>query len=125
MQQDSLSIFGELVASKLRDPAIDRFENLDKGNRKAPSLEDLQAKLRALDPETREVVRRCVISAIDAGIHDFLFSLQQGEFKGCAVEVLLAGKSMAKSSDGLHGEIFGKGGWFAEFSAYGESPKVA
>jgi hypothetical protein len=125
MSQDNLSIFGELIASKLRDPAMDRFENLRKGNHKAPALQDLQSRLRGLDPETREIARRCVVSAVDSAIHDFLFSLQERGFKNRPIAVLVDGENIADSSDGLHGEIFGKDGWFAKFSAYGESPDVA
>ena len=125
MHEDNLSTFGALVAQKLRDPAIDRFENLNKGNRKAPGLKDLQAKLLALDPEAKDIVRRCVVSAIDAAVHDFLFCLQEGEFDGRSIEVLVDGENIAESSDGLHGEIFGESGWFSKFSAYGEPPKTA
>ena len=125
MEEDSLATFGELIALRLRDPAIERFENLRKGDRKAPRLLDLQAKLGALNPETQEIVRRCVISAIDCAIHDFLFALQEGDFNGHSVEVLVDGENVAEASDGLNGEIYGCSGWFAEYSTYGEPPERA
>jgi hypothetical protein len=125
MEEDSLAGFGQLIARRLRDPAIERFENLRQGNRKAPALLDLQAKLRALDPETQEVVRRCVVCAVDSAIHDFLFSLQEGEFEDHSVEVFVDGENVSEQSDGLNGEIYGTSGWFAKYSGLGEPPQKA
>jgi hypothetical protein len=125
MAKDSLAGFGQLIALRLRDPAIERFENLRKGNRKAPGLLDLQTKLRALDPKTQDIVRRCILSAVDSAIHDFLASLQEGEFEGHSVRVLVDGENVSEESDELNGEIYGTRGWFAEYSAYGEPPQEA
>lgn len=125
MHEDKLAAFGQLVALRLRDPAVEGFENFCKGNIKAPALLDLQKEVQALSPEVQSIVHRCLISAIDGAIHDFLFSLQEGECGTHSIEVAVGGESVSELSDGLHGEIFGDEGWFAKFSAYGQPPEKA
>ena len=121
----ALDKFGEFVVAKLRDRAIDHADGLFAGRWKAPGLRALQADLRRLTAEQRAIVRRCVIAAVDSGLHDFLFALQQEHDAGGGVAVVVDGKPVAAESDGLHGEPYSDEGWFARFSKHGPHPDPA
>ena len=73
----SLDKFGRFLMENLRDRAINNYEGLASFKWKAPALAALQHDLSTLTPEQRMIVRRCVFESIDAGIHDFLFKLQE------------------------------------------------
>ena len=59
-------------------------------------------------------MRRCVIEAIDHGMHDFLFALVDAHDFNKGIEVLVDGQNIVELSDGLHGEPF-VNGWIAKF----------
>jgi hypothetical protein len=120
-----LDIFGKLVTERLRARAIEKVEALSCGRLKAPSLQALQAELASMGSNEREVVRRCLVSAVDGAIHDFLYSLQEGEYDGASVQVLVGGSNVNELSDGLHGEPYGDDGWITRFSKFGIPPEVA
>ena len=111
--------FGEFVATNLRDAAIDHADDLLAAHCKAPALKKLQVELRRFTPEQRAVVRRCVIEAVDSGIHDFLFALGQAHDFEEGIAVIVDGEDVAALSDGLHGEPYAENGWYARFSKYG------
>ena len=111
--------------ANLRDRAIEHHDLLAKGHWKAPSLQRLQRDLNALNKKQLSIVRRCVVSAVDAGIHDFLFALQELAESEDDIQVLVQGENIGKTSDGLHGELFSDEGWYARFSAYGKPPEEA
>jgi hypothetical protein len=111
--------FGAFLMTKLRDPAIDQADGLLNALWKAPGLRSLQADLAKLTPEQRAVVRRCVVSAVDAGIHDFLFALGEEHDAGGRIKITIDGQDVASQSDGLHGEPFTEQGWFGRFSKHG------
>jgi hypothetical protein len=118
--QDPLGELGELLMTRLRDRGIDYVDALLEKKWKAPSLEKIQADLQLLSPEQQKLVRRAVVSAMDHAVHDFLFALQEAHEKDGRIAVLVDGENVAAKSDGLHGELFGDGGWFARFSTHGE-----
>ena len=121
----ALDRLGEFVVAKFRDPAIDHADGLLAARWKAPGLQSLQADLRRLTAEQRAVVRRCVIAAVDCGLHDFLLALQEEHDAGTGVAVVVDGQPVAAESDGLHGEPYSDGGWFARFSKHGPHPDPA
>lgn len=114
--------FGELVATKLRDAAIDHADALLTAYWKAPALQKLQSELRRLSPEQKALVRRCVVEAVDSGIHDFLFALGVAHDLEKGIAVVVDGENVAALSDGLHGEMFTDDGWYARFSKHGPHP---
>ncbi|MCA9623807.1 MAG: hypothetical protein KC731_32515 [Myxococcales bacterium] len=116
---EPLDLLGRFIMKHLRDPGIHHVEHLLVAKWKAPALRDLQQELRSLSPEQRTLVRRAVVSSLDAAIHDFLFALQEASENG-AVRILVDGNDPARESDGLHGELFSEDGWCARFSEYGE-----
>ncbi len=120
-----LDTFGEFVVAKLRDAVIDHADMLLAAQGKAPTLQRLQSDLSKLSTEQRAVVRRCVTEAIDSGLHDFLFALQEEHDAGGDVSVMVSGESVAAASDGLQGELFSADGWFARFSKHGAHPDSA
>lgn len=117
-----LDRLGKLVMQRLRDEPFEFFEQLTQGHWKAPSLQGLQRDVRSLSPEQLEIVRRCVRSTVDEGIHDFLFALQEACEKE-TLELRIQGKNVLDLTDGLHGELFTEDGWQARFSKFGETPR--
>ncbi|HEY1379830.1 MAG TPA: hypothetical protein VGF55_23710 [Gemmataceae bacterium] len=105
--------------AKFRDAAIDYADGLLAAHWKAPGLKALQADLGRLTTEQRAIVRRCVIAAVDSGLHDFLFALGEEHDAGTGIAVVVDGQDIAAQSDGLHGEPYGDKGWFARFSKHG------
>ena len=118
-----LDKFGVFVVNKLRDAAIDHTDGLLACHWKSPGLQALQADLQRFSPDQRAVVRRCVIEAIDSGLHDFLFALHEEHDAGGAIAVVVDGQPVAAQSDGLHGEPYV--GWYARFSKHGPHPDTA
>jgi hypothetical protein len=126
---EPLDRFGKFLMENLRDRAINHCEVLLEGRYTAPSLLKLQSNLASLTEEQRAVVRRCVISAIDHAIHDFLFKLhERADFEN-DIQVLVDGINIDDLSEtgwgGLHYELFGEDGWEARYSKYGEPPDEA
>ncbi len=66
-----------------------------------------------------------MIAAVDSGLHDFLFALQEEHDARDGVSVAVDGQSVAAESDGLHGEPYSDEGWFARFSKHGPHPDPA
>ena len=120
-----LDVFGKLVTERLRDAALEKFDSLSHGKLKAPSLRSLQVALASLKPRERDIFRRCLVSSVDSAIHDLLFSLQEGEYEGTSVQVIVGGSDVNELSDGLHGEPYGDEGWISRFSKFGVPPKEA
>lgn len=119
-EQNPLDEFGQFLMVNLRDAAISYFDELATSGWKAPSLAALQAELKSLGAEQLRIVRRCVMSSLDHGIHDFLFKLQEsGDLDG-NIRVQVQGQDVSAISDGLHGELFTKDGWMAKYSMFGE-----
>lgn len=117
--------FGAFLVAKLRDAAIDCADALLSAHSKAPGLQSLQADLSRLTAEQRAVVRRCVVDAIDGGIHDFLFALGEEYDNDSSIAIIVDGQNIAAQSDGLHGEPYIDEGWYARFSKHGASPDPA
>lgn len=122
---DVLDKLGEFVVANLRDAVIDRADTLLAGHWKTPGLQALQADLRRLTEEQRAVVRRCVVAAVDSGLHDFLFALGVQHDMGGGIVVIVDGQQAAEVSDGLQGEPYGERGWYARFSKHGPHPDPA
>jgi hypothetical protein len=118
-----LDKFGRLITERLRDRGLEHFEFLAKKKWKAPGTQALQDAVAALGKKEQELVRRCLRAALDSAIHDFLFTLQEGGFRGSEIAFLVDGTNVAEASDGIHAEQFGKQGWFARHSKFGEPPE--
>jgi hypothetical protein len=117
--------FGQFVINKLRDRAIDFYDGLAAGRWKSDRTQELQAGLARLTDAQRLLIRRCVIAAVDDGLHNFLFALGVAHDFEEGIAVVVDGCNIAEHSDGLQGELFGEDGWFAKYSKQpevGESP---
>lgn len=122
---DPLDKFGKFLMVNLRDKGIENYDLVAKSHWKAPYLQQLQADLKKLTKDQKEIVRRCVVHSLDVALHDFLFALQELEDSESDIHVVVDGKNIAALSDGLQGELFTEEGWRAKFSAYGEPPETA
>lgn len=120
MAHPAVDKFGEFIITRLRDHSIDHFNGLAEGLWKAPALQELQADLATLNEEQMHIVRRCVLSTVDAGLHDLLSGLVEAHEEEEGIEVFVDGENIAELSDGLNGEQFSDKGWIAKFGAYSE-----
>jgi hypothetical protein len=121
---DALDCLGRFLMQHVRDGAFESTERLLEGRWKSPSLQALQKALVGLSLEQRDLVRRSCRSIIDRTIHDFLFALvEETERARGRVVMTVDAKNAVALSDGLHGEPFGKRGWRARFSRFGEAPE--
>src|SRR5574341_1475297 len=124
MSKAALDKFGELIVQSLRDRTIAHYDGLANGHWKAPALIGLEQELQALDEYQRSIVRRCVISSIDVGIHDFLFHLPElGAYEG-TIQISVDGQEILTLSSGRSGELFGADGWLAKYSKYGSAQDI-
>jgi len=121
MAHPAVDKFGSLVVRQLRDNSIEHFDRLSTNQHKAPSLLELQQQLAALPAEAQAVVRKCVVSCIDTGLHDLLFALVESHDTDDGIDVVVDGTNVAEASDGLHGEQFTDDGWIARFGTYDEN----
>jgi hypothetical protein len=116
----ALDAFGSLVSTSLRDAALRRAEALVSYSLKAPSTQALQTALQAFTPQQLDTLRSVVRNSIDAGIHEFLFKLQELSGDTGSVSVLVNDQDVANLSDGLHGEPYSAQGWYSRYSAFSE-----
>lgn len=114
----SLDKFGALIVQKLRDSMLDKLEKLLRGESNARDDQQLQSQLAGFSEVQKQAVRDTVDQMIKAGMHDFLFAIQEDADANGPVKVLVDGQEVAKLSDGLHGEIFGDEGWIVRFSKH-------
>ena len=116
----ALEKFGAFMVIKLRDRAIENHLRLQAGQWKSPALQALQAEVVVLPPETKDLMLRVVVEAIDAAMHDLLFAFQEAHDRREGIVVSVDGSDIAEVSDGLQGEPYGPDGWVATFSAFPE-----
>jgi len=121
MAHPSVDKFGAFVIHRFRDNSIDHFDRLATQSHKAPALVDLQRRLAKLPKDVQAVVRDCVVSCIDKGLHDLLFGLVESQDTDGGIAVIVDGTNVADASDGLHGEQFSEDGWIARFGAFDEN----
>lgn len=117
--------FGRILIENLRDRAILHYEQLASGHLKAPSLAAIQNELHSLSPSQRDLIRRCIIMAVDAGLHDFLFSIEEAHDIDQGLTITANGADIVEQSDGLHGELCSDKGWIAKYSRYPSSQTEA
>ena len=121
MAHPAVDKFGALVTRQLRDNSIDHFDRLAAQLHKAPSLLDLQRRLSELPDDVQALVRDCVVSCVDTGLHDFLFGLVESHDADAGIAVIVDGTNIVDASDGLHGEQFTDDGWIARFGAFDQN----
>jgi hypothetical protein len=114
---NELDKLGEIVASELRDSALNRYLDIESGFCGSAIAKQLHEKLQNFDDEQKVVLRAILTDAIDTGIHDFLFAIQESE----DVKIVSGNKNVVELSDGLNGEIFTEDGWFEKYSQHKES----
>ena len=121
MAHPAVDKFGELLICQLRDPSLEHLARLVDQQDRAPSLIELQRKLAEQSGEVQNLIRACVVSCVDAGLHSFLFGLSEAHDQESGVAVVVDGVDIAEASDGLQGEPYSDQGWINRFSAFGEA----
>jgi hypothetical protein len=94
------------------------LEMLLRGAWKAPSAQELQKEISDFSETEKITIRKIADHIIISGMHDLLFALQGEADSEGSIRLLVDNLEVAKSSDGMHGEIFGDEGWIAKFSEY-------
>lgn len=115
---DPLSKLGELLIHSLRDKSVEQHEMLLAGKLRGKKIQPLQARVSALSPEQKELLRDVVVDTLDVALHDFLFALQDAHDRGVGIELLVDGSNVAELSGMLQGEPLGPDGWIARFSKF-------
>jgi hypothetical protein len=118
LPDDPLSKLGEMLIRSLRDKSIEQHDMLLAGKLRGKHLQNLQARVVALRPEHRALLREVVVDALDVALHDVLFALQDAHDRGLGIEVVVEGKNAAELSGMLQGEPLGPDGWISKFSKY-------
>ena len=113
-----LESLGKLISVELRDAALNHYLDIESGFSSAPVNRALYEEVKCLRDSDRLIIRKLITASIDAGIHDFLFALNE---KQGGIEVLVDGEGAAELSDGLQGEPFTEDGWFEKYSQHKES----
>ena len=121
--RNTLDKFGHFLVKNLRDKAIQHLEFVIEGRWKAPAIQKLQNDMKRFNEEEIDIIKRAFINSLDAGVHDLLFAIQESNDNSSGIIVMCDDENIAELSDGLHGEIFSKNGWYAKFSNYGEIPE--
>ena len=114
----NLDIFGKVIASELKDAALNRYLSLESGSLMSQDSQKLSSELASISEEHRKIIRKLLTSCIDNGIHSFLFSLEERKEE---ISIVVNSENIAEKSDGLQGEIYTQDGWFERFSQHGES----
>jgi hypothetical protein len=112
---EALDEFGKLVAGA-RDQALDQLEWLFDGRARAPALQELSQKLRALAGAEQELVREAVRDSVDVAMHKLLFELYMEE----RLAISLDGADLKDASDGFYGDYLTEEGWIGRFSKHPE-----
>lgn len=113
-----LDNFGKVIAEDLRDSALNRYLDLEAGFTGSKAAKELSASLSEFSEEQRKLIRKIITNCVDAGVHDFLFALEENRN---GVSVSVSGQDLSGISDGLQGEIFTEDGWFEKFSQHKEN----
>jgi hypothetical protein len=116
MELDALSHFGQILMAEVRDRAINDWEETLKGERKSARSKTNFQKLSTLKPEQQEVFRQILPQIVDSVLHHLLWILEENEDIELNVKTSVGFQNIAKISDGLTGEPFGKNGWIAMYS---------
>jgi hypothetical protein len=111
-----LDDFGNVVTGA-RDGALDRLEQLIDGRAKAPGLQHLVQKLRALSGADQDLVREVVRESIDDAFHGLLFNLYMDE----RIALTFDRADLKAVSDGFHGDYLTEEGWLGRFSKHPHS----
>lgn len=114
----------KIVSEDLRDSIINTFLDIESGHAAAPDFKPLTKGLNELTEKQRRNVRQTLLAAVDSGIHDFLFRLQELHDEDSSVGFYEEGENVAEKSDGLHGEPFSDEGWFAKYSQHGYEKEI-
>ena len=117
--------FGEILVRKLRDEALDTFNMLAQTDRIEPTCGDLQSKLSKMTDEQHSVIQETLVMVIDAGIKQFLYTLDYEMTIPGGIEIRVSGKRMVQTEYELKVEFESPNGWISKFGKYDEmgSPK--
>lgn len=127
--REPLDKFGQFLVEHLRDQGIDFCEMLASRDWHSPGLQTLQKDFATLGDEQKSIVYRCVMTAMDSAIYDFLSCLHERAKTQNDIQIVVDGQNIETLSNqlgaALHYQLFGEDGWQARFSKYGEAPDVA
>jgi hypothetical protein len=118
LPDDPLSKLGEMLIRSLRDKSIEQHDMLLAGKLRGKHAQNLQARVAALLPEQRALLREVVVDVLDIALHDVLFAFQDAHDRGLGIEIIVEGRNAVELSGMLQGEPLGPDGWIRKFSKY-------
>ena len=110
-----LDMFGAFLMEHVRDVAIRHWEGI--AEKHMYGWEDIFEYIKNNNDE--DIIKYISRKSIDTAIHFLLSALDESG----NVRVIVVGEDgglidMARVSDGLAGELYGKNGWIARFSSF-------
>ena len=123
MKDPVLDSFAELLVERY-DEVIERIKLASSAESKVPEgYESLRGELAALDPQTRDVLLRCVHMTAADVLAVALFPLFEFADNG-DWHVSIDGRKLSDLTPGLHHELMLEGdGWLNRFSRHGPRPR--
>lgn len=112
----ALDEFGQFVVLHLFDNALVQMELLLRGQIREPDAQLLQERVRRLDRDAVETLRKIVADTLVVALHDLLFAIQESHDNQTGLEIMVNGVNVAEATDGLQGELLGSDGWIQRFS---------
>jgi hypothetical protein len=104
--KEALDRFGELLIKRVRDKAILDWRKILDGRMKGETAERLRPEISRLGPGELALIERLVPQIVDTALHHLLWTLEQEESIGIAVQTPAgAVPSLREVSDGLAGEL--------------------
>ena len=118
MDKQALDYFGEMIVRKVRDTAIDEWDDTIDGKMKSGRAQRVRESLSDFGAERLGILHWLVPQIVDTTLHHLLWTLEQE----ARVEVAVRTPSsvvpnLRDASDGLAGDLYGDRGWIARFSS--------
>lgn len=120
MANEILEKFGKFFIENSFNNGMWKLDNLISGELKA--YKKLQNEIKSLNKKQIETLKKCVVVALNATLHDLLFAFQEAHDLEKGIEITIDEKNIAELSDGLNGELYSDEGWFAKYSSYKGDP---
>jgi hypothetical protein len=116
IQKQVLDEFGRLFITSVRNPAVQQLKKIIRGEMKGVSGQRFKDLFKDFTPEQLSAVDAVTEFAIDAALHNLLFSAEEHKFDLQFKSQDGKNVNLADVSDGLSGELYTEDGWISRFS---------
>ena len=114
----ALNEFGKLLMSQVRDDTCDFLTKLLAGKMADKTSHALFVEIQECSENDLNLIKRLLVAAVDASIVQFLYFIEQNQFRLFVKDHNGVESDIVKISDGLAGELYSDEGWIAKFSRF-------